>query len=122
MPADVNYSFQEQSRHDYTTNEVIKMLSGSNKIDLSKVNVKPKFVVKKKDNQLLYVYKLESGECWYEYSDPQPANDPEKRELLESSKSEKVSVLETKSAEFEFMAENIEFIVDPEMKIRAYLH
>jgi hypothetical protein len=33
---------------------------------------KPRLVVKTKDGIFLYLYKLKSGECWFEY---QPASD-----------------------------------------------
>lgn len=61
----------------------------------------------------MYLYKLESGECWFEYTEEQVENDPEKKDLLDSLDDEKVVELTTKLQEQEFMSKYIEYIVDP---------
>jgi hypothetical protein len=51
----------------------VEILTKSNKIDLSKINVKPQFIVQREDDTLLYLYKIKTEtkeECWYEYTEP----------------------------------------------------
>ena len=47
----------------------------------------------------MYLYKLASGECWFEYIEDQTEHDPEKKELLDSLDEDKVVELVTKQQE-----------------------
>lgn len=72
--------------------------------------------MKTKEGQLLYLYKLEGGECWFEYTEgPGEELDPEKKDLLDTLDDEKVVELHTELQEQDFMSKYIEYIVDPQM-------
>ena len=79
------------------------------------MNAKPKLVVKTKEGQLYYLYKLETGECWYEYTEVGGEIDPEKEDLLNSLGDEKIVELSNPLQEQAFMSKYIEYIVDPQM-------
>jgi hypothetical protein len=64
------HSIKEES---HPTDRFVEILTKSNKIDLSKINVKPQFIVQREDDTLLYLYKIKTEtkeECWYEYTEP----------------------------------------------------
>ena len=114
------HSIKEESQ---PTNRFVEILTQSNKIDLSKVNVKPQFIVERDDNTLLYLYKLKNDECWYEYTEPKKdfRHDIEREQLLDTITSEKVVEFKSVAEEKLFMQTYLECILDPPMYIKSYL-
>ena len=95
------------------------LLGTTQQINLMKSEEKPRLVVKTKEGLFLYLYKLRTGECWFEYM---PPSDLYVSDGSQDEKEEQIVKIENSTDEEHFLMSHLSQIIDPEHNVKAYLH